>query len=73
MLCSQSISDNARPEIELCAAINAWREELVSAADLQTTDLERRWAPSVYKHHHPPISSEESKDGAHQRRSPFPA
>ena len=49
--CSQSISDSARPEIELCAAMNAWREELVSAADLQSTDLERRWAPSVFKHH----------------------
>jgi hypothetical protein len=31
--------------------MNAWREELVSAADLQATDLERRWAPSVFKHH----------------------
>ena len=49
--CSQSISDSARPEIELCAAIIAWREELVSTADLQATDLERRWAPSVFKHH----------------------
>ena len=49
--CSQSVSDSARPEIELCSAMNAWREELVSAADLQATDLERRWAPSVFKHH----------------------
>ena len=38
----QSISNSARPEMELCQAISAWRDELVSAADLQTTDLERK-------------------------------
>ena len=68
----QSISDSARPEIELLAAINAWRDELVSAADLQSTDLERLRAPTVYKHkqfegerllaeeddHHSPIKPE---------------
>eukprot|EP00964_Phaeocystis_antarctica_P124116 scaffold87806_cov63-Phaeocystis_antarctica.AAC.5 len=28
-----------------------WRDELVSAADLQTTDLERLRAPEIYLHH----------------------
>ena len=46
----QSISDSARPEVELLSSINAWRDELVSAADLQSTDLERVRAPRVYKH-----------------------
>ena len=31
--------------------INDWRDELVSAADLQTTDLERLHSARVYKHH----------------------
>ena len=43
----QSISENAQPEIQLCDAINTWRLDLVSSADLQTSDL----APEVYKHH----------------------
>ena len=47
----QSISETARPETELCEAINMWRDELVSAADLQTTDLERLRPPKVYLHH----------------------
>ena len=47
----QSISETARPETELCEAINMWRDELVSAADLQTTDLERLRPPKIYLHH----------------------
>ena len=46
----QSISDRARPETSLMEAINLWRDELVSAADLQTTDLERERLATVYKH-----------------------
>ena len=46
----QSLSENARPEIELCDAINTWRLDLVSSADLQTSDLEKLHAPEVYKH-----------------------
>jgi hypothetical protein len=47
----QCITDSARPEIELCDSMNAWRVELMSAADLQTTDLEKEYPPEVYKHH----------------------
>jgi hypothetical protein len=46
----QSISENTRPELELCDAINTWRLDLVSSADLQTSDLEKMHAPEVYKH-----------------------
>ena len=46
----QAVSENARPENELCEAINAWRLDLVSSADLQTSDLERLHPPEVYKH-----------------------
>jgi hypothetical protein len=44
----QSVSEAARPEHELCETINSWRDELVSAADLQTTNLEA--ARPVYRH-----------------------
>lgn len=44
----QSVSNTARPEHEFCDAIINWREELVSAADLQSTNLNA--AASVYKH-----------------------
>ena len=47
----QSISENALPEIKLCDALNTWRLDLVSSADLQTSDLEKLHAPEVYKHH----------------------
>lgn len=46
----QSISETSRPEVELCNAINAWRLDLVSAADLQASDLEKHRTPEVYKH-----------------------
>jgi len=46
-----SVSNGTGPEMELCKTINAWRDELVSAADLQTTDLERLHPAHVYKHH----------------------
>lgn len=42
--------DSTQAETTLCNALNAWREELVSAGDLQLSDLERTYPPWVYKH-----------------------
>jgi hypothetical protein len=47
----QSITESSLPEIQLCDAINAWRVELMSAADLSTTGLEKMHSLKVYKHH----------------------
>ena len=43
-------SSGTRPESEFCEALNGWRMELVSAADLQSTDLDKIYKPHVYKH-----------------------
>ena len=45
----QSVTESARPEVELCEWMNAWRDELVSSADLQTTDLERKHSSEILK------------------------
>ena len=42
--------DSTHAEATLCNALNAWREELVSAGDLQLSDLERTYPAHVYKH-----------------------
>jgi hypothetical protein len=47
----QSISENARPEVELCDAINAWRVELMSAADLPTTGMLMKRTHHIYMTH----------------------
>ena len=65
----QSISEASRPETELCEAINMWRDELVSAADLQTTDLERLRAPKIYLHHQNAGAS--MKPGSDDHHSPI--
>ncbi len=46
----QATVNKALSEAELCDAINAWRVDLMSAADLQTTDLEKLYPAGVYKH-----------------------
>jgi len=48
----QSLTESARPEVELCEWMNAWRDELVSSADLQTTDLERKHSSEILKSRH---------------------
>jgi len=46
----QSVGMENSREVELRDALSAWRSELVSAADLQATDLERIRSPKIFKH-----------------------
>jgi len=39
-----------RPETELCAALNDWREQLMAGASLKATNLQRVWPASIYRH-----------------------
>lgn len=43
--------DSKRPEAALCSTLNQWRVDLVANAKLTTSNLERKYAPSVYRHY----------------------
>jgi hypothetical protein len=44
------------PENRFCAALNAWREDCLTGTDLSTTNFEREYPKSIFKHyqHEPP-------------------
>eukprot|EP00931_Biecheleriopsis_adriatica_P103569 TRINITY_DN78381_c0_g1_i1.p1 TRINITY_DN78381_c0_g1~~TRINITY_DN78381_c0_g1_i1.p1 ORF type:complete len:952 (-),score=156.32 TRINITY_DN78381_c0_g1_i1:26-2881(-) len=72
---AQSVSDSHKPERAFLDALNSWRDELVSAADLQTTALERRYEAYVYKHYqlapaHQPVDLKPGSDDFHSPVKP---